>query len=343
MDQHPAGAPISPLFCIKQTPHSGRAVFATQSIPEGTPLSLSDDLAIHVLFREYRREVCGRCFAYDRGVEWRVRDAKRGFVFCSEECKLEWREEAGEVGCEAWATVEKLIKNRSKEDIDLVDVDAPQPRKAEWKAAWADAEKQAALVRMARLEGSITKQHRKAVQQAIARPVSCDILPLLLAAVLLRYQRPEAWEAVLGLAADSFPYKSTEELTSHTNSYLHLLAVLPVELLEFVTPMTLVTVLSRDSHNSFGIRSLDDGGSEYFGYGVWPAASYYNHSCDPNVAKQRIGRVWKFTTARDIREGEELCITYLNNEERELSVGKRILRLKKFWGFDCACTKCNEF
>ena len=70
----PIGAPTSQLFEVRHTPHSGRAVFATQDIPADTLVFLGDDLSLDVILREYRREVCGECFGYDRGRDLSVRD-----------------------------------------------------------------------------------------------------------------------------------------------------------------------------------------------------------------------------------------------------------------------------
>ncbi|KAF2755219.1 SET domain-containing protein [Pseudovirgaria hyperparasitica] len=336
----PPGAPTSPYFAVAKSESAGRGVFATCDIPAGTHVFTANDLTAHVIQREYRREVCALCFAYDRGKNLKQRDALRGFAFCTPACEQAWKSQDG-VTLRAWAAVERLVRARSREDAELVDADAARPGGAEIKAAWHGVRNQALLVREART-GMSTKMHRKAVQQAISNPVSADTLPLQLSAVLHRYRSSAVWSAVLALASNARPYNSTEELRSHVNSYLHLLAVLPEELLEVTTAETVLTVLTRDSHNSFGIRSLEDDGAEFFGYGVWPSASYFNHSCAPNVLKQRVGSTWVFTTERDVEAGSELCITYLSGEERALSRNGRMTRLKKAWGFECACERCAD-
>jgi SET and MYND domain-containing protein len=161
------------------------------------------------------------------------------------------------------------------------------------------------------------------------------------AGLLLAHTCPSAWADVLALAEDRTPYHSADDLDAFTRTYLQLLAILPLPLLPLTTAANLFILSSRDSHNSFGIRSLEDEGSEFFGYGCWPAASYFNHSCGPNVEKRRVARVWEFRAGRDIACGEELCITYLSGEERKLSRGKRIARLSRTWGFECACERCE--
>ncbi|KAH6883366.1 hypothetical protein BKA58DRAFT_35533 [Alternaria rosae] len=342
----PAGAPISPLFQVRHTPTAGRAVFATQDIPQGTIVWRSEDLSLSVLLREYRREVCGQCFGYDYGRDLDIRDKTVGFAFCSETCQEKWREENGEVGVQAWTAVETLVKKRSKEDSDMVDTDLPRPQVKEIQQAWENVGTQAALIRAARESEqaagvTVTKQHKKAVQKALQQNITPDVMSFCVSGLVWRSLHPDQWERVEALADDKTPYHSSDDLGAFTRTYLHLLAILPLPLLPLVTAESLITLSSRDSHNSFGIRSLEDDGSEFFGYGCWPAASYFNHSCGPNIEKRREGRTWFFKAGKDIQAGQELCITYLSGEERKLSRGKRMLRLKKTWGFDCGCVRCE--
>lgn len=359
--QIPPGAPMSPLFTIRQTPHSGRAVFATSFIPAETLIFRSEDLTLSVLLREYRREVCGQCFGYEHGRELTIRDRGVGFAFCSEECKEKWKDECGEIGVQAWTAVEKLVKGRSKEDSEMVDIDLPRPKPKDIERKWEEVRTQAALIRVAR-EGErdrmlnpetgteewigggvkVTKQHRKALHKALLQPISPDVMSFCISGILWRYNKPEEWDRVLSLATDATPYHNADDLEAFTRTYLHLLAILPLPLLHLVTQETLYLLSTRDSHNSFGIRSLEDDGSEFFGYGCWPGASYFNHSCGPNVEKKRVGRLWEFRAGTDIEVGEELCITYLSGEERKLSRGKRAVILKRNWGFGCLCERCEE-
>ncbi|KAF1837119.1 SET domain-containing protein [Decorospora gaudefroyi] len=348
----PAGAPSCSLFEVRHTPTAGRAVFATQDIPAGTLVWRSDDLTLSVLLRDYRREVCGQCFDYVYGRDLDIRDKTVGFTFCSKACQEKWREEKGEIGVQAWTAVETLVKKRSKEDSEMVDADLPRPKSKEIKQAWESVAAQAALIRTAR-EGEqmrplgeddsvpVTKQHKKAVAKALQEPISPDVMSFCVSGIVWRHRHPEDWEKVLALANDKTPYHNSDDLRAFTRTYLHLLAILPLPLLPLVTAEVMFALSSRDSHNSFGIRSLEDDGSEFFGYGCWPAASYFNHSCAPNVEKNREDRAWYFKAGRDIEKGQELCITYLSAAERKLSRGNRMLRLKKYWGFDCACERCE--
>jgi hypothetical protein len=337
----PTGAPVSPIFEVRHTPTAGRAVFATQHIPKDTVIWRANDLALSVLLREYRREVCGQCFGYEHGRDLDIRDKSVGFAFCCTECQDKWRSENGELGVQAWTAVEKLVKGRGKEDSEMVDVDQQRPKSKEIEKAWDAVEAQAELIRTAReVDATTTKQHRKALQAALLTPISPDVMSFCVSGLIRHHNHPANWANFLAIAADTTPYHSSDDLRAFTRTYLHLLATLPLALLPLVTHDFLFTLSSRDSHNSFGIRSLEDDGSEFFGYGCWPAASYFNHSCAPNAEKRRSGRVWEFRAARDIEAGEQLCITYLSGEERKLSREKRMLTLRKNWGFECGCERC---
>ncbi|KAH7121143.1 hypothetical protein B0J11DRAFT_58093 [Dendryphion nanum] len=352
---HLPGAPVTTLFGIRDTPTAGRAVFATRDIPADTVIWRSSDLTLSVLLREYRREVCGQCFSYEHGRGLSLRDKDVGFAFCSESCRNEWKANNGDIGVETWTAVEKLVKGRSKEDSEMVEINQPRPKPEEITEAWENVATQAALIRVARqgvenknLNGEpdpavmVTKQHKKAIQKALLQPISPDIMSFCVSGILWNYQKPEAWDNVLALAADKTPYHNADDLLAFTRTYLHLLCIVPLPLLDIVTPETLYLLSSRDSHNAFGIRSLEDDGSEFFGYGCWPAASYFNHSCRPNIEKKRIGRDWEFRLGVDVEKGQELCITYLSSEERRLARGKRMQILRKSWGFDCMCEGCEE-
>ncbi|KAK5705280.1 Histone-lysine N-methyltransferase set-6 [Elasticomyces elasticus] len=89
------------------------------------------------------------------------------------------------------------------------------------------------------------------------------------------------------------------------------------------------------------MRSGEDG-EEYMGYAVYPSSSYFNHSCSPNVAKQRVGNAWRFWVIEDVRKGEQLCISYLGGDEKDLSVDERRARLAEVWGFVCECARCQS-
>ncbi|KAI1326959.1 hypothetical protein F5Y16DRAFT_373323 [Xylariaceae sp. FL0255] len=79
---------------------------------------------------------------------------------------------------------------------------------------------------------------------------------------------------------------------------------------------------------------------------IFLETSRLNHSCDPNVGyhtrierqdRHEQGR-WTGWAMRDIKEGEELCISYIQIYETK---EKRQNDLKERWGFDCQCSRCE--
>lgn len=334
------------LFTVKDTPGAGRGAFATQPISIGTNIYTATDLTAHVLLREYRGEVCWECFAYNRGKKLPLRDSLHGFAFCSEACATTSTSRYDEVSLQAWAVLEATLRSKTKtEEIQLDDITKPDAAVVE--SAWAMAEKTASSIVSARTDGAgATKATRRVLQQALSNvpTLILDTLHFQLHAIIVRYQRPEQWTSILSLEAEPCPYTSAQELTGHISAFLYLAASLPLELLPFVTTDTLRTVKAREVHNSFGIRSLEDEGSEFFGYGVWPSASYFNHSCEPNVLKKRVGRTWVFEAQRQIMADEELSISYLGapGEEKTLNTIERRSRLEKTWGFVCICQRCKD-
>lgn len=344
----PVGLPSSEYYTIRDTPYSGRGIFATKPIPAQTPLLTADDLTATIIYRDYRREVCLQCFAYDRGVAWPLRDPTTGLVFCSKRCRNAWFAKHDKICVRAHEAVESLLKSKLRKDAGddvMMSTDGAEggpPGAAEIERAWKIARNEGRRILNARTSLEPTKAELKALRGALSKPCDSQVLPYLLSAVEVAYGEPEAWETVLELKATPTPYRNTTVLESHVTGYLQLLAILPVQLLDFCTPAILQASVDRDAHNSFGLRSLDDDGDEMFGFGVWACASYFNHHCSPNVSKRREGRVWKFWAARDIQEGEELCITYLGSDTKGMPVLERRAKTMETWAFECGCQRCID-
>jgi hypothetical protein len=150
--------------------------------------------------------------------------------------------------------------------------------------------------------------------------------------------RPSSWDDVLGLQEGAFDDEI--DLTAEIKQVVAFLAEhLPIELRELIES-TAYAFLSRHLSNSFGIWELPImPDSENLGSAMYPSASYFNHSCEPNVLKLRQGRIISFVTSRDIQEGEELCISY-GDTNREVEERRKML--KDWWGFNCDCIRCKR-
>lgn len=151
--------------------------------------------------------------------------------------------------------------------------------------------------------------------------------------------RRPTWEALTSLVPSFMPYESPSSglysLYSHIRMYHTLERSLPITLLPFLTPLSILTLLTRDASNSFGVWD----GVALLAYAVFPSASYFNHSCSPNIVKVIKDAEWTFTTKGTILLGEELCISYLGGGEVEVGTLRRE-KLKDGWGFDCRCPRC---
>ncbi|KAG0133126.1 hypothetical protein HOY82DRAFT_517586 [Tuber indicum] len=74
------------------------------------------------------------------------------------------------------------------------------------------------------------------------------------------------------------------------------------------------------------------------GSGLWIMPSYINHSCWQNSTRSFLGDLLIVRAARDLSEGEEITINYMENES---GVQKRQKAFLSEWGFECKCTMCE--
>ncbi|KAI9720301.1 MAG: hypothetical protein M1828_005764 [Chrysothrix sp. TS-e1954] len=318
-----------PLFTFKETIESGRGLVATRTIPKDTLILKTDDLTVSLIYHEYRKEVCAQCFAYDRGTHWRLRDSRTGFVFCSGTCFETWIEEATEVGLQAWAAVHSFVQSNRRQDENMVDQSGPRPTASDIDNEWAAAGAIGERIVAARNPSSslVAAQDLAALRKCLAEATNVDPLHLFVTGILDAASHAHGtWAEHLALEEDGTPYRSISELQAHITSYLHLLAILPTSLLSVVTRQVLQATFDRASHNAFSLRPADDA-DEFLGWAVWPSASYFNHTCGPNVRKARNGRTWHFFALRDVALGEELGISYLGGLEASLDLWQQSCNL----------------
>lgn len=368
------------LYKVIQTPHVGRSVVSNQQIAPGKKMlvtSLALSPIAHTIFRSYRREVCAWCFGYDRGREWKVRQyfTLAGVIFCSDGCKNQWREVVGDVGFDAYVNFRRLIvstrgrgdsllnrsqwKQNSLEDAKRDETSEGVPNAEMIKKSWSDADSLASLICGARTDEKLRKLHLREMRKILDQPSDPDSLEFFLTGTLHLFRAlsvsgqvdqalPEnhILPELMDLVADETAYPSMCSLEIHVRSYLQLLACLPEPLLPFISASLCQELVRRASHNAFSIRPSegDDGeqSGEMAGWGIWPEASIFNHSCEPNLRKERIGRIWRFSGASHKRaeEGEEMCISYLGGDEKDMTLATRRAKLQEGWGFICACKRC---
>lgn len=74
------------------------------------------------------------------------------------------------------------------------------------------------------------------------------------------------------------------------------------------------------------------------GFGVWLQASMLNHSCVPNALYGFLGNVLVIRLARNVGQGEEICIAYCSCHD---SLEERTAKLQRR-GFECKCELCTK-
>ena len=324
-------AHLSHYFRVEDTQTTGRAAFANESIPAGTDIFRCSAPFVHVIYKQFRKEVCATCFRYDGGRKMKVGymagDGKeyRGLAwFCSIACKTQWEARMGEAGVEAVLAIHSALA-RVKKAASVGDARTKPITESEIEIAWqrAAASTPANDIRL------IDEEDNE------------DTLLFLLDGILARAREPEKWHALLSLNPTLAPYYSDPSLlASHIRIYDFLRVHLPRGSRPHAVPSTLLALITREAGNSFGIweQDVEDDG-EMLGYGTWIESSFFNHSCEPNLKKRIDGPVFDFYTLSDVDAGQDLCINYIG-DAREAPVKERQAILQKGWGFFCGCRKC---
>ncbi|KAH4926535.1 hypothetical protein HBI23_155750 [Parastagonospora nodorum] len=93
----------------------------------------------------------------------------------------------------------------------------------------------------------------------------------------------------------------------------------------------------EDRINTNNFDTTIDGVSQQ---ALFPEIAMMNHDCRPNAAYfwDEDMMTHYVHALRDIQPGEEITITYIDNEKDRKT---RNTRLKKNWGFDCGCSACT--
>lgn len=374
--------PVTQNLAIRETAATGRAVFAEADIISGSHLlttSSEQSPIAHVILRPYRREVCAWCFLYDRGREWKIRNVAEGTAFCSTQCEARWSADSDQICRAAGKSVEIFVRGQAKRRNHASIEDGAYadglPREGSVgidsiTKIWSKTEEHGIAVVRARCATKPSKTQRAILRHATELAPDPDILTYVLSGVLAAYKAwasqndadgrvrsttaQELLPSLFELVPDGGVFlanpMTSSPLYDYTSAFLVLLAVLPVTMLPLVTTNLVINLASRAAHNAFSIRpegtTDGDQSGEFLGWGVWPEASFFNHSCNPNVKKERNGRRWTFQldigAGKSVRQGQQLCITYLGGDERDLRVTERRSRLQEQWAFHCLCDRCLE-
>ncbi|CAR28599.1 hypothetical protein ZYGR_0S02330 [Zygosaccharomyces rouxii] len=355
--------PISDLFQIQHTPFGGRACFSNTSLPRGTVVLDAEDSLGESISYEFRKEVCHYCLLYDNGKVMKCRinaseleplgeqfKGKRfqgaGLWFCSPQCRDEFLRQDHIL--ELISGYESLLngllfcqKRGSDEDIDEEKLNSIPIDQQTIEFQW----QQLADEWIPRVQGM--KPSKKLAQLPhMTDDIYCCARSICRTLFQLKYLDPES------VTNRSFQVLQSNEL-SKTSRFPILLSfqIAVYQTLYILLPPTLHSqlsipkfrhILGAEYGNAFGIWQMGEsvGDREYLGYWLFPRASFFNHSCDPNVDKVRKGRKMCFILNRDVTSGTQLCIAY--NCDLTLPVSGRQQTMKDNWFFECMCDRCSS-
>lgn len=346
---------ISPFFEVNSTSYGGRGCFASGPIKKGTTILTAKKPVGGAVVRAFRKEVCTWCFTYMDGKTLKHR-LQQKIYFCSEACQNEFcaydpdniltntlvRMEDAYAKCQG--------KIEDKEGLDNEQeshrmIDDRWAKVAEWDMKIS---KMKPTKRMRHLP-VVTQDDYTEIRYIIMTLYNLyreDKMSFLSKSHVSNMDDDEALtfeKKILNILYSSelekvkrYPYL----LVSYINIYKFVRLVVPDEFLPYVNPQNVRNIIGKNLTNAFGVWSpttREDEEREFFGFGVYPSGSFFNHSCAFNVTKVRNEASYDYVTLKDIEPGTELCISY--GIRAEDSVQERRKALSE-WFFDCGCTKC---
>lgn len=347
---------ISTFFEVKTTKYGGRGCFAKSDIPKGTSLLKCDAPIGSSVTRPFRKEVCTWCFHYLDGKTLKHRIESK-IYFCSEQCLDQFREyDPDRLLASSLVAMEdmylKCFGEIKDEEVPGSEEELLEVFESGWKEVddWEQKVFSTKASKRAKFYPVVTQEDYTEIRYVISTLYSLYRTQKVVLSQKDLHEMSEL-EALVFEKELFFSLQSSELdkvrrypylLVSYMNIYKFIRLVAPKELLPFVNPKAIRDMIGRNLTNAFGIWSptTQEGEErEFFGFGVYPSGSFFNHSCEFNVAKFRTNYSYEFFAGRDIVRGEELCISYgIDGDE---TVEERRNALKE-WFFTCGCVRCLE-
>lgn len=92
----------------------------------------------------------------------------------------------------------------------------------------------------------------------------------------------------------------------------------------------------------FGQTAVADDDNRQYQREIHLLTSYFNHSCIPNIIKLGKDNVAVCKAVLPIKKGEQLFVTYIDDEAFEMSEKQRNDQLEWMYGFRCKCELCRN-
>lgn len=354
---------LSPFFEVKDTAYGGRACFSAAALEKGTVvLEASDSIGATIVY-EFRKEVCHSCHTYQSGKNMKFKlaysdiahlvtedvqiNGKKflgaGLWFCSEDCKLNFLQQQHVIELiECYELLLGILKMMQKRcTSEELNNDRKVVSEFIIDKAWLDV-RSSWIPRIDKM-----KQSKRLSQLPYITEEEYNCARFIAKTLFtLKYINPQsgAKSAFETLQSNElckikrFPVLLDFQILIFKTLYI----ILPDNMRQTLTIDLFRHILGSEYGNSFGIweqNGMSDN-QEFLGYAVYPRASYFNHSCDPNITKSRVKGSMVFTLNRDVPKGAQLCISYSGLPGQ--NVGERRKILKENWFFDCLCSKCQS-
>ncbi|CAI4828482.1 BBL_G0053530.mRNA.1.CDS.1 [Saccharomyces cerevisiae] len=298
---------ISPFFQVRQTKWGGRACFSNGNIPKGTTVLQVSNFTGTSISYEFRKEVCHNCFAYANAKTMKYKlnyDCLRDLV-CSAHYQINPKKflGAGLWFCSEHCRTSYLQIPNIIELIECYEILLHH------------------FPSMLKRYNSTSEQEEK-------------LNSILISENVIQSSWDEIENKWIPRINNMKSAKRINQLPPICEDEYCCIRMLSIPLLRHI--------LGTEYGNAFGLWQEGEASDsrEYFGYWVFPEASYFNHSCNPNITKYRKGNSMLFTVNRDIKKDEQICIDY--SGVLDLPTVKRRAFLADSWFFDCACERCKS-
>lgn len=350
-------------FEIKKTNYGGRACFARESMKKGTTLLALDSWLGSSISHEFRKEVCHYCLEYDSGKTMKIKidwddvgceselnegiNSKNykgsGVWFCSEECKILYLQQPDikELLLSYEIILNNFQRSRKKETGPTI-----QSERDDTVAGKSDIDIKWDFINHEWIPMILNMKLSKALNYLpIVEEEHYSCMRFVIESVITISHLED--ESVKKKAFYCLQSNEVDKIKKFPVLLDFQMKVFQTLFILFPTLRTLLTtdlfrhILGSEYGNSFGIWQISESSDdrEYLGYMVHPEASYFNHSCSPNVEKKRVGRTMYYSLAEDVRPGQQLCIDYKGI--LHLDAKKRQAILKDNWFFECMCDRCT--
>lgn len=344
---------ISDQFDVLKT-QFGRACFANRDIPKGVDILVTNEVPFGFsILHEFRKEVCSFCFVYEFGKYCKVKipqvekyEGKKwlgcGLWFCSEQCMKLWREKI-DLNNKLSLIFEdllnsfqkKLLKNDYNED-EFNDIEITKDFIDKYWSKVNDWE----------LKVDKMKESKKMNQLPSINEDDFNTVRFVTIVLFNLYKNHPSSEFFTNLQSNEFEkIKKFPVLLKSLESIYKFLKILLPSYLNLNTELFRL-IIGREFGNSFGIWQINEDSlhensenKEFLGYMLHPEASFFNHSCDPNVKKYRIDNRMHFQTMNDIKKDDQLCIDYYHVLNDPYLERQKIMMDN--WFFSCLCERCK--